>query len=47
MPRSGPPSMGTPITGRVVSPATVPARCAASPAAAMNTAQPRASASRT
>jgi hypothetical protein len=46
-PCKGPAAMGTPMTGLFVSAATVPARCAAMPAAAMNTAQPRASASLT
>lgn len=44
-PFSGPASMGTPMTGRMVSAATAPARWAASPAAATNTAQPRPAAS--
>ncbi len=44
-PFNAPASMGTPMTGFSVSAATVPARCAAMPAAAMNTAQPRSSAS--
>ena len=35
------PGMGRPITGRVVFEATTPGRCAASPAAQMNTATPR------
>ena len=37
---------GTPITGTVVSDATMPGRCAAPPAPAMITCRPRASASR-
>ena len=37
--------MGTPITGLTVVADTAPARCAAMPAAAINTAQPRWSAS--
>ena len=43
-PLSGPESMGTPITGFSVWAAMLPAKCAAMPAAAINTAQPRASA---
>ncbi len=38
---------GTPMTGRMVRAATAPARCAAMPAAQMNTRQPSASRSRT
>ena len=45
MPPRGLASRGTPITGRVVWAATAPARCAAIPAPAMNTAQPRSTAS--
>ena len=37
MPLRGPPSPGTPITGRTVLEATAPAKCAANPAIAMKT----------
>ena len=46
-PFKGPPSIGTPMTGRVVCAATAPAKCAAKPAAQMKTPQSRATASAT
>src|SRR5256885_1215786 len=43
-PPSEPPDIGTPITGRTLQAATTPGRCAAPPAAAINTFRPRSSA---
>ena len=43
IPLKGPPSPGTPMTGRTVFEATAPARCAANPAMAIKTFVPPAS----